>query len=74
MVSLMTDYERFFDLMQHEKLKGLLEKRYSIQGKLMSWISQWLGMRRKRVVIEGANGEWKTVKVGVFRGSVLGVL
>ena len=73
-VSLMTDYTRYFDLVQHKKLVALLEKRYSIQGKLLQWIKEWLGMRRQRVVIEGAHGEWKKVDVGVFQGSVLGVL
>ena len=73
-VSLMTDYTRYFDLVQHKKLVALLEKRYSIQGKLLQWIKELLGMRRQRVVIEGAHGEWKKVDVGVFQGSVLGVL
>ena len=56
--------------------RGLLFKLSSvgIKGKMLQWFSSYLSNRTQRVVLNGQNSEWVTVKAGVPQGSILGPL
>ena len=42
--------DHIFDVVDHRKLFGVLEKRYSFPGRLLELTSYWLAMRSQRVV------------------------
>ena len=43
-----------------------------IQGKVASWIEEWLSDRKQRVVLNGEVSDWGDILSGVVQGSVLG--
>jgi len=43
-----------------------------VDGKVNSWIREWLRGREQRVVIEGEVTNWVNVTSGVPQGSILG--
>ena len=47
------DFSKCFDLVPHERLLHKLRK-YSIQGKLWTWIADFLRGRKQQVSIEGS--------------------
>ena len=47
---------------------------YGIQGKIATWLSEFLGGRLQRVVLNQATSEWTPIISGVPQGSVLGPL
>ena len=49
------------------KLRGL-----GVRGKVASWVEEWLGDRKQRVVLNGETSEWGDICSGVVQGSVLG--
>ncbi|MEW8185640.1 MAG: reverse transcriptase family protein [Candidatus Thiodiazotropha endolucinida] len=67
------DISKAFDRVWH---RGLLFKLSSvgIKGKMLQWFSSYLSNRTQRVVLNGQNSEWVTVKAGVPQGSILGPL
>ena len=65
------DFSKAFDLVPHKrllvKLRGL-----GIQGKVASWVEEWLCERKQRVVLNGEASDWGEILSGVVQGSVLG--
>jgi ribonuclease P/MRP protein subunit RPP40 len=65
------DFSKAFDLVPHKrllvKLRGL-----GIQGKVASWVEEWLNDRKQRVVLNGEVSDWGDILSGVVQGSVLG--
>ena len=65
------DFAQAFDKVPHARLiakcKGL-----GIDGKVLSWIQEWLSGRQQRVVLNGKYSEWGDVLSWVPQGSVLG--
>ncbi|MEW8542639.1 MAG: reverse transcriptase family protein, partial [Candidatus Thiodiazotropha sp.] len=67
------DISKAFDRVWH---RGLLFKLSSvgIKGNMLKWFSSYLSNRTQRVVLNGQNSEWVSVKAGVPQGSILGPL
>ena len=65
------DFSKAFNLVPHRrllvKLRGL-----GIQGKVASWVEEWLGDRKQRVVLNGQASDWGDVVSSVVQGSCLG--
>ena len=47
---------------------------YHFQGKIASWLFEFLGGTLQRVVLNQATSEWTPIISGVAQGSVLGLL
>ena len=67
------DYAKAFDKVSHRLLLLKLQ-RYGIDGKLLSWLKNYLENRKQRVVVGNAMSEWLEVVSGTTQGTVLGFL
>ena len=67
------DILKAFDRVWHE---GLIYKiKYmGVKGDLLALIEYFLFKRQQRVVLNGQESEWLTIKAGVPQGSILGPL
>ena len=67
------DISKAFDKVWHQGLWHKL-KQNGISGKLFDIITNFLNFRKQRVVLNGQNSSWTSIKVGVPEGSMLGPL
>ena len=65
------DISKAFDKVWHEGLLFKL-KQNGIEGNLLVLLKNYLGNRKQRVVINGAESEWSEIEAGVTKGSVHG--
>ena len=65
------DFSKAFDRVCHARLMVKLEAA-RVEGKLKSWLKDWLTGRQQRVVVEGEVSEWAEVVSSVLQGTVLG--
>ena len=64
------DFSKAFDKVSHSGLEIKLEAA-GVEGKVKSWICEWLRGRRQKVVVEGKESGWEDVRSSVPQGSVL---
>ena len=64
------DFKKAYDKVPHKRLLLKLFK-YGINSKLLKWLEAFLKNRRPRVVLGEAISDWKEIKSGVPRGSVI---
>jgi hypothetical protein len=65
------DFAKAFDKVPRRRLIEKLRAR-GIEGRVLTWIEEWLTGRQQRVVLQGETSTWEDVKSGVPQGSVLG--
>ena len=65
------DFSKAFDRVPHKRLLKKL-RGYGIQGKLHSWIREFLSERPQKVMINGMSSKSENVTSGITQGSVLG--
>ena len=71
--SVYLDMSKAFDKVWHEGLVFKL-KQNGIEGKMLNLLRNYLNNRKQRVVLNGMESAWSTIKAGVPQGSVLGPL
>ena len=67
------DISKAFDRVWHEGLIYKI-KCMEVKGDLLALIESFLLKRQQRVVLNGQESEWLTIKAGVPQGSILGTL
>lgn len=67
------DFSKAFDTVPHNRLLCKLQN-YGIKGHTLTWISNFLKLRKQRVVVGGDFSDWVDVISGVPQGTVLGPL
>ena len=54
------DFQKAFDFVPHQRLLTKL-KGYGIQGKLLTWVENFLKNRKQRVQVDGSSSYWQTL-------------
>ena len=68
------DFAKAFDTVNHDLLINKLKKNFSIDGRLLRFITNYLKNRRQCVVMENVFSDYEHVLSGVPQGSILGPL
>ena len=63
------DFAKAFDKVPHKRLLKKISS-YGIQGRILSWISDFLSDCRQQVAVKGQKSDWQRVISGVPQGSV----
>ena len=71
--SVFLDMSKAFDKVWHDGLVFKLQQN-GIEGNLLKFFKSYLTNRKQRVVLDGCESDWCTIKAGVPQGSVLGPL
>lgn len=72
-LAIFQDLSKAFDLVNHQKLIGKIE-RAGCEGKVLSWVTSYLENRKQRVRIGTTESEILTLKGGTPQGSALSPL
>ncbi len=65
------DFQKAFDSVPHQRLLRKIRS-YGITGQVYNWIEAFLLDRKQKVIVNGAESDWASVKSGIPQGSVLG--
>ena len=68
------DFSKAFDCISHSLLLHKLQAMFGFDGRLLTWVKNYLSDRYQRVVIENSSSDWLPVHSGVPQGSILGPL
>lgn len=68
---ILIDFSKAFDTVPHERLLAKVHG-LGVKGKLLDWVSSFLGDRSHRVVLNGDHSDWFEASSGVPQGSVAG--
>ena len=66
------DFAKAFDSVNHDLILFKLKHKYSIDGTLLKFLTNYLQDRKQRVVIGNESSQFKSVDSGVPQGSILG--
>ena len=66
------DFSKAFDSVNHDLILDKLKNYYSIDGRLLKFLKNYLCNREQRVVLDGVKSPAKLVLSGVPQGSILG--
>ena len=67
------DFSKAFNMVPHAGLLGKLEH-YSIDSKILLWITNFLNNRKQHVVVDSSFSNFADVESGVPQGTVIGPL